>query len=558
MKFASLLLAARLFARYSGQHKFLFISSSIINALSSLSEALVAISLPLIIGKYLGSSNTESMPPYLLLSSNPAVFFSIIILTLGLKNYSLYLSSRYSASISCSYLDDFCTSFYGQDIDSIKKTTKESLSVFIQGNFPLIGREVFFPSTQIVSSALFIIIILFSVFTFKEVDASLLLILLLTMIISYTLTSSFVVKKLVKFGSQIKNIIFTQGNLVGMLHNSCLDDAYSLKPHKYTLHLLENDRLLKKIQNKSVIYTSLPKSFTESMLLVGTVSVSLIASRDSNVIVSSSALIGVFYILFKLLSAVQQLSRSIFLLKSNVEILNSIETNLKEFKLNKVPNYIRFENHIDSSIILEVRALSVNSRSIQNKLNFSIYDGDICLLDAPSGTGKTRLIYTLTGKLLPLTGNIVFNKILPPTKHFPYLLAQKQQFISGTVNDLIDYGSLSETSLFLQKVSSLYKLNLNPFIEGISIDNSLSSFLQSSSHDLSGGQFQRVLMVKALTCLNTLIILDEPTANLDLSSETKCLNELLKFVTKKPGTALIYTSHSQNAKQLANKVISLS
>ena len=557
MNLSNFVLAAKIFIRYSGNHKPLFLYSSVVNAISSLNEALVAISLPLIIGKYVGNSNNQLVPSYLYLATIPSIFLLLIIASFCLKNYSLYLSSRYSASISCSYLDDFCTSFYGQDIDNIKKTTKENLSAIIQGHFPLIGREVFFPSTQIFSSILFIAIILLSVFSLKEIDATLLSSLLLIMVMSYTITSTLTLKKLVKFGYQVKNIIFSQGNLVGHLHNSSLDDAYSNKPFQYSSLLCENDSALKKIQAKSVIFTSLPKTLTESLLVVVILCISVIASSSSQVIISSSSLIGIFYILFKLLSSVQQLSRSLFLLKSNAEMLNSIELHLRDFKSNQLKRYIQFQKMNDPNVILKVISLSIKSRFVSKALDFTINDGDICLLNAPSGTGKTRLIYTISGKLRPLKGSIIFNKIDTLNEPLPCLIAQKQQLITGTVNDLIDFGSPIETLNIFENLSKSYHLNLHYFTEGIGIDNSLMSFLKTSAHDLSGGQLQRVLMLKSLTSRNTLIILDEPTSNLDTTIELNCLKELFKYVSHKPSTALLYTSHSQNAKQLANKVITL-
>ena len=557
MKFTSIVLVAKLFVRYSAKHKLLFLFSSSVNAVSSLIEALVSILLPLIIGKYLGTINNEWTIPFLQLATEPHVFFLCIAASFCLKNYSLHLSSRYSASISCSYLDDFCKSFYGQDIDNIKKTTKENLSAIVQGHFPLIGREVFFPSTQILSSLLFIIITLISVFSLDEIDASLLTVLLLIMVVSYTLSSILTLKQLVQIGSQVKSIVLSQGNLVGLFHNSSLDDAYSTKPLQYSRLLCNNDTNLKRIQAKSVIFTSLPKSLTEALLIVVTVSISLIASSTPQLTISSSSLIGIFYILFKLLTSVQQLSRSFFLLKSNSEILSSIESKLQDFKSNQITNYINFKRLSNPRIIMKAIALQFKSRSVRKSLDFSIYDGDICLLDAPSGTGKTRLIYTLSGKLPPVSGRIIFNHLDSSIASSPFLIAQKQQLISGTVNDLLGIGQHVETIDILEQISESFHIDLSPFTHGIGKTNTLISFLNASSHDLSGGQLQRVLMLKAFTCGNSLIILDEPTSNLDSISELNCLQELFKYVMQKPSTALLYTSHSQNAKQLANKYITL-
>lgn len=557
MKPPSITLALKLFIRYTGQYKILFLIASAVNFFSSLLEAILAISLPILVDQYFSSNNKATLP-YFHVFSNPTVFLISVLVSLALKNYSLYISARYSASISCAYLNDFCKSFYQQDIDSIKKTTKENLSAFIQGNFPLIGREVFFPSTQIFSSGVFIFILLVSVFNTDEVDISLLGILLISLVGSYLLTALFTSKRLVKLGSKVKNIVFSQGDFVGFLHSVSLDDAFSIKPFQCSENIYNNDYRLKKIQNKVVILTSLPKSLTESVLLVVLVLYIVVASRSTDLIsVSSSGLIGSFFILFKLLSSIQLLSRSFFLLKSNEEILNLLESNLHEFKLNKVRNYAKFEIFQDPQVLLKVSSLVTKSRSTKNKLNFIINQGDIILIDAKSGIGKSRLIYTLAGKLEPVEGSITFNRLSSSNKPFLYLMAQKQQLISGCVNDMIEFGTISDTQQYLKELTSIYDINVKVFTSDIGIKDDIQSFLKTSAHDLSGGQLQRVLILKSLTRQNVLLMLDEPTSNLDSISESKCLKELVKFVTKNPKTALLYTSHSLSAKRFATKVISL-
>lgn len=555
---STLNLSVSLFIRYSGRSKFLFFLSSAANFFSSLLEAIVAVSLPTLIGNYFGEVSTQTKPQYFQILSDPFGFALIIVASFALKNYSLFVSGKYAASVSCAYLRDFCRSFYQQDIDSIKNTTKESLSSFIQGTFPLIGREVFFPSTQIISSGIFIVLLIFSAINADGINPSLLAVLLSMMSASYLLTSLFTSKKLVELGSKVKDILFSQGDLVGFLHSSSLDDSFTRNSHNYSEIIYENDLRLKKIQNKMVIFTSLPKSLTESVLLISIIIVTVAASKYSEVsLVSSSSLIGAFYILFKLLNSVQLFTRSFFLLKSNSKTLKLIESNLHIFKLNKVRDYIKYQYFTDPSLILKVYFLEIKSKAMKNKVNFEVSEGDICLLDAQSGIGKTRLIYTIAGKLEPLSGDIIFRQVSDTKRLSPVLIAQKQHLITGNVNDMIEVGSIPETVRSINEAIDRTNIDISVFINGIGIHNTIKSFLETSSHDLSGGQLQRVLILKILMSKSSLLMLDEPTSNLDLMTESRCMLELCKFVKKSPAKALIYTSHSNNAKKFATKTISL-
>ena len=93
------------------------------------------------------------------------LFTLIYILILGLiyisRNLCLFYSSRFANKISLSYSHDFLDSFSSQGLDQFNDFSKDKFNTFIQAKFPLISREVFFPLTQILSSLIVTIVLIF-------------------------------------------------------------------------------------------------------------------------------------------------------------------------------------------------------------------------------------------------------------------------------------------------------------------------------------------------------------------------------------------------------------
>ena len=83
----------------------------------------------------------------------------------------------------------------------------------------------------------------------------------------------------------------------------------------------------------------------------------------------------------------------------------------------------------------------------------------------------------------------------------------------------------------------------------------LSNKINSKINELSGGEQQRVAIARALANNSKLIIMDEPTGNLD----TKKTKELMKYIIKlnKEGKTIIMATHDQSLVNFANRIIKM-
>ena len=163
-------------------------------------------------------------------------------------------------------------------------------------------------------------------------------------------------------------------------------------------------------------------------------------------------------------------------------------------------------------------------------LNFEIFQNDYIAIIGPNGGGKTTLVKLLLNFLKPSSGKIIINgKIgyLPQYINF-------NMDMPINVFDIVLQGRLTKSKLFYTKEDKKIAL------EKLDLMN-VSHLKGRKIKDLSGGQRQRVLLSRALTKEPDILILDEPTASIDLEGQ----KEIYLLLKKLPLTKLI-VSHDIN------------
>lgn len=183
--------------------------------------------------------------------------------------------------------------------------------------------------------------------------------------------------------------------------------------------------------------------------------------------------------------------------------------------------------------IVSVRDLNVTLQDhhILQNISFDIQAGEIVCLIGPNGSGKTTLIKALLG-LIPYTGSVTILGGLPgaPEGQIGYV-PQKIDFdrtIPMTVRDAMNLFSKQPAK------HNDYQECLHP----VGAENLLKRRLG----DLSGGEFQRVMMALALENKPELLILDEPAAGVDVEGET-VFYEILNELKSEKGLTVILVSH---------------
>ncbi len=156
--------------------------------------------------------------------------------------------------------------------------------------------------------------------------------------------------------------------------------------------------------------------------------------------------------------------------------------------------------------------------SVLRKVSLALTAGEFVGIIGPNGGGKTTILKLMAGLLKPSQGEVVrCDKIayvpqsLPFDRRFP--ISAMELVLTGTLSHLSWHGAYSKKSRELA-TASLEKVGL-------------ADRAQSPFGTLSGGQMQRVLIARALVDGPKLLLLDEPTANID-NEATRVLKELLQ------------------------------
>ncbi len=182
----------------------------------------------------------------------------------------------------------------------------------------------------------------------------------------------------------------------------------------------------------------------------------------------------------------------------------------------------------ESSPAIEIHGLSFgyDSRPVLESADFVIPEGDFATVIGPNGSGKSTLIKLLLGVLKPDSGTIrVFGK--PPGSELSSIGYMAQNTIHDLrfpvdVMDVVLMGRLHHRHLFGRYDSEDKEIARNSLREVGMADLEKRPFSA-----LSGGQRQRVLIARSLASEPRLLLLDEPTSNVDIAVE-KDFYELLQ------------------------------
>ncbi len=184
-------------------------------------------------------------------------------------------------------------------------------------------------------------------------------------------------------------------------------------------------------------------------------------------------------------------------------------------------------------------------------------EGEFLAIAGPSGSGKTTLL-NLIGCIDTPTKGSVYIKDIEVSRRTPDQLAdlraQTLGFIFQTFNLLpvltawenIEYPLLNRKELTKQERRERVKRYLK--IVG------LRQFAQHKPNELSGGQRQRVAIARALAGRPSIVLADEPTANLDQKTGGGILR-LMKIINQEEGTTFIFSTHDVRVMNMADQII---
>ncbi len=201
---------------------------------------------------------------------------------------------------------------------------------------------------------------------------------------------------------------------------------------------------------------------------------------------------------------------------------------------------------------------------VQHDLSFSLYEGEMVCMLGPNGCGKSTLLRTLAGLQPALAGESKVESRkskVESQKAIALVLTERLSLENTTVHDVVAMGRYPYTS-FLGGLTdedeaiiaqSLQQVGFAPSHQGEGRGGATSFF---NAH--SDGEKQRILIAKALAQQTPIILLDEPTAHLDLPHRILVLRLLRQLAHEQGKTILISTHELDLALALSDRILLMS
>jgi putative ABC transport system ATP-binding protein len=194
-----------------------------------------------------------------------------------------------------------------------------------------------------------------------------------------------------------------------------------------------------------------------------------------------------------------------------------------------------------------------------NDITWSIDSGVFLAISGPSGSGKTTLLNLIGCIDKPTSGKIFINDEDVSEKSANELADLRSRsigFIFQTFNLLpvlsaaenVEYPLLRRTDISPEE----RKMRVNYFLDIVG----LSQFANHRPNQLSGGQRQRVAIARALAIKPSIVLADEPTANLDKATGREILS-LMKQINRRLKTTFIFSTHDQKVIDRADRLVQM-
>ena len=194
---------------------------------------------------------------------------------------------------------------------------------------------------------------------------------------------------------------------------------------------------------------------------------------------------------------------------------------------------------------------------VQHDLTFSLQVGEMVCMLGPNGCGKSTLLRTLAGLQPALGGTYqlsssVQGKAAEAAKNIALVLTERLSMDNTTVHDVVAMGRYPYTS-FLGALTSEDENIIAEALRQVGFADIAVGATMFNAH--SDGEKQRILIAKALAQQTPIILLDEPTAHLDLPHRILILRLLRKLAHEQNKTVLISTHELDLALALSDRIL---
>ena len=193
----------------------------------------------------------------------------------------------------------------------------------------------------------------------------------------------------------------------------------------------------------------------------------------------------------------------------------------------------------EALLTFENVTLGYGRRRILENLNFTFRTGDYIGIVGPNGAGKTTLLHAILGSLAPQNGTVTQHRKPLTFGYVPQSQTMDDQF-PLTALDIVLMGRYRSLGLF-RRPSAEDKDRAHLALEQVGVPDLAPRLFR----EFSGGQKQRTLMARALVSDPDVLVLDEPTNDMDVAAEHATM-ELVDQLHDERGLLVLMVSHMLN------------
>lgn len=194
---------------------------------------------------------------------------------------------------------------------------------------------------------------------------------------------------------------------------------------------------------------------------------------------------------------------------------------------------------------------SFGNKEVLKNIHLKIYRGEIFAFMGPSGVGKTTFLRILDFLEMPTSGSLIFNGNeyelchKNNARHRMSMLFQRPAVFNSSVFNNVAYGMIirgfDKKTIGTKVIAALNLVGLK-------------GYEKQKALTLSGGEAQRMAFARAIVYEPDVLLLDEPTANLDPANVEK-IEDIIKRIRIDLGTTIIMASHNvHQVRRIADRV----
>jgi iron complex transport system ATP-binding protein len=200
-----------------------------------------------------------------------------------------------------------------------------------------------------------------------------------------------------------------------------------------------------------------------------------------------------------------------------------------------------------STLTLSHLSAAYGSRTVLRDVSLTVNGGEVLALVGPNGAGKSTLIRVVSGVVAASGGDVRLgdsNLIKMPPAERARKIAVVPQLIrlpdAFTVGEIVLMGRTPHLPMWAGESKHDCEVAWSAMKR-----TQIDALVNRRAYELSGGEQQRVMIARALTQEPNVLLLDEPTAHLDLKYQVGVL-ELVRSLAREHGLAILMTLHDLN------------